>query len=166
MSKIIVKGIQLMGRIASAADKYYDAPQGPIHYEAQESFVAFEKLLRAEGQPVVPLEVRLLPFIEDGCITSNAASSCYILNQCLVANDFSPSFSSDTHIVRIAARLEDKARVQEIFDRVKEKAPWNCRKYWADYEKDKFVEVPGKLENMAGLIQYVPKLFQDKGGRR
>lgn len=160
MGEIIVRGMQLRGHV----DRY-DPPAGPNYIEVREGYMLLEQLLESEGKLVVPLEVTPLPLIDDGVISGSAAVSCYLFNQCLVLNELRPHFSGDFHVITAAARIEDKQKIDETFGIFKERGLWRYSEYWRDCGPERTVEVSDKLEDIARIAPYIPKLLPPSGGK-
>ena len=164
MSKIIVKGISLNGRISSPADKYCEPPPGPTHRDIGRTYNKVEEFLKSNGKPIIPEMINPLPLINEGIISGGAAASCYALNDCLIANQVRQYFRSTLHVIQVAAKLENESAIDQAFKLLKwevwEMNKWE--KYWRDFDKEKIVNVPEQLESITQLIPYFQNILTEQ----
>ena len=161
MSKILIKGIVLDGIYNTPVYKYREPPPVPMDSDVEKTYKSIDELLKTNGQPIIPQKVQHLPFIEEGFDTPSVAASCYIFNDCIVANGFRPYFDGVAHIIQVAAKLKNKSKIDDTFKVLKERAGWEWQKYWREYRKSKTVNITEKLENITRLIPHIPKLLTD-----
>ena len=154
MSKIVIKGIMLKGRYSGPADKYIEPPPGPTHFdiggELRGTYKKIEEFLKSNGKIIVPELINILPYIKDGIISAPIAASCYIFNDCLVANGFRPYYQGVAHVIQTASKLETESAIDETFKVIKDEAGWEWREYWKiPYECErKIIDAPEQLENI------------------
>jgi hypothetical protein len=87
-----VRFIAQGARVASAADKYIEKEYlGPIEEDVADVYEKVEKFLKSSGKVVEPRKIQQLPYIDDGIITGARAHSRYILDDCLVENQWLPA---------------------------------------------------------------------------
>jgi len=140
MGKFLGKTIKLKGSYR------YDA-EGPTGLDVERTYASVDDFLRKRGQPIVPVEVQPLPYLDEGFITSSKAFSCYILNNCLVANGFYPYFSGVCHVIKaVVSSLKNEPEIDKTFNLLKGVAGWEWTRYWKDEER-RVIDVPEQFEN-------------------
>jgi len=158
MVKVLVRAIGVFGRMCSMADKYEEPPPGPDNYDLAKSYDNVESFLKKHGRIVIPQQIKNLPHLDDGIITSPNAGSSYIFNKCLVANLFESGngFNYNGVYHAILSAGVSKKDIQTTFSLLKDAAGWQCSNYWKDNPRfKKEVEIPrniyGDMTNFLSL---------------
>lgn len=155
MGKILIQESKLRGRYPSMADAYADPPNMPDMYELEEGYTRILEYLTNNGEPVVLEQIDHLPFIEDGVISAAKAISVYRLNNVLVSNAFRPYFGGIVHLLKGAARLDDRVDLEDTMGMLKRRIGWRWDDYWVD-EKEVILDVLDSLKGVEDVRRLLP----------